>query len=379
MAFRVDIGELRPAVRLADGRLRVDGRIARTGIQIYHDAAGNEIREYRPPEQVFDDQSVKSFDYSIVTDDHPADTVTAHNARALGVGQVVGAVRRGDEQWLTAPMVINDADMIAKLEAGKVQLSCGYHADVELTGGVTPEGERYDAIQKNIRGNHVAIVDSARAGSNARIRLDGTGNAFIPPTPPGATPEMRIDHMPDLQKKYSDALADAAEQKARADKTEAELTAANERADKAEADRDSATGRADVADKAKADAEASFSDRVAARVSLEAKAHTVLDEADKPADFTGKTDREVRVAVIEKLGGTIPNERADSDAYIDARFDGMLESAQRSDGFDAFRALAPTAPGGASPARHDANEFDEAAAMRAMHDRANKAWQSDDE
>ena len=59
----------------------------------------------------------------------------------------------------------------AAVEAGKHQLSVGYHADLDETPG-SWRGERYDAVQRNIRGNHLAIVDQGRAGPAAAIRID---------------------------------------------------------------------------------------------------------------------------------------------------------------------------------------------------------------
>ena len=62
-----------------------------------------------------------------------------------------------------------------KVDAGKVELSGGYACDLAIEDGTTPAGEAYQAVQRNIRGNHVALVDHARAGPDARIS-DG-GNA----------------------------------------------------------------------------------------------------------------------------------------------------------------------------------------------------------
>lgn len=55
------------------------------------------------------------------------------------------------------------------------ECSCGYHCDLDPTPGVTPGGERFDAIQKNIRYNHLALGPGGgwgRGGSTVRLRLD---------------------------------------------------------------------------------------------------------------------------------------------------------------------------------------------------------------
>ena len=43
--------------------------------------------------------------------------------------------------------------------------------DLEFTPGEY-NGQKYDAIQKNITNNHIAIVWKGRAGKNASLRLD---------------------------------------------------------------------------------------------------------------------------------------------------------------------------------------------------------------
>ena len=49
----------------------------------------------------------------------------------------------------------------------------GYDVELEFSSGVWEDGEKYDAIQKNIVNNHLAIVERGRAGKEVRIRLDG--------------------------------------------------------------------------------------------------------------------------------------------------------------------------------------------------------------
>ena len=48
------------------------------------------------------------------------------------------------------------------------EISCGYHYDPDMTPG-TFNGEPYDGVMRNIRGNHVAIVDEGRAGPDVVV------------------------------------------------------------------------------------------------------------------------------------------------------------------------------------------------------------------
>ena len=73
-------------------------------------------------------------------------------------------VRRGSgesEDYIIADLHIHDADLIKQIKAGKREVSCGYNAEY-----VEEDGVNY---QKNIVGNHVAIVTEGRAGHKAAI------------------------------------------------------------------------------------------------------------------------------------------------------------------------------------------------------------------
>ena len=70
-------------------------------------------------------------------------------------------------------IVIHDTDAMKR--CGLRELSLGYELDLDETPG-TWNGEPYDAIQKNIRVNHLALVDKARAGDQARLNTDGLDN-----------------------------------------------------------------------------------------------------------------------------------------------------------------------------------------------------------
>ena len=159
--------------RREDGYLVADARIARTGIQSY---LGGEVgrpdmarvRVYRPGAEVFSRETLKSAAHRPVTNDHPADLVTAENWKEHAVGQTGDEVR-GEGIFLRVPLMVSDISAIRDIEAGKRELSAGYTCELDFTPGKTASGEAYDAIQKNIRLNHVAIVARGRAGAAVRI------------------------------------------------------------------------------------------------------------------------------------------------------------------------------------------------------------------
>jgi hypothetical protein len=51
-------------------------------------------------------------------------------------------------------------------------VSLGYLREVEHKPGISPAGEPYDYVRTRIVPNHVAVVDVARAGRQARLALD---------------------------------------------------------------------------------------------------------------------------------------------------------------------------------------------------------------
>lgn len=159
------------------GYLDVPGRIGRAGnVQPYRarelglDGDPDRIvRLYRPADEVFAKDCLDSFNGVPLTDNHPPDGVHAKNYRERNVG-VVGPVRQDSEYMLSEPLSIRDAETVRKVvDDGKVQLSNGYDFTLDMTAGVSPKGEAYDGVQRNIRGNHVAIVDLARGGYGCRI------------------------------------------------------------------------------------------------------------------------------------------------------------------------------------------------------------------
>ena len=147
--------------------------VARTGMQEYlpselgiSEPDSRLIPVYRPEEEVFSPACIASFEGMPVTDDHPStpDGVTAENSRFLLRGHAQH-VRRGtgdESDLLLADLMITDPVLIDEILAGKREISCGY------TYSLCEEDGRF--IQREIRGNHVAVVDSGRAGPRVSIR-----------------------------------------------------------------------------------------------------------------------------------------------------------------------------------------------------------------
>jgi hypothetical protein len=319
VAFRCDLGTLRKPVKTSTG-LRVDAHITRVGVFEYRNADGSTRLELREDAEVKSPESLASFAMVPVTDNHPPVRLDAANAPAFARG-ASGENVRADGDRIAAPLTVFDASLIAKLEAGKVQVSCGYDCDLDETPGVHPRFGRYDAIQRNIRGNHIAIVDVGRAGPDVRVRMDGAAMMVSDDRESllSVVDRLTKDLTMDFEKLYKEAEQRAAAEKVRADKAEGERDAATKRADALEAERDSEKKRADAAEKARTDSAVDMPALVAARVALVETAHKVLRTDGKPDDLSKMSDRAIKVAFVEKVDGDkIPAEK--SDDYVDAYF-----------------------------------------------------------
>lgn len=353
MALRIDVGSLRSPRFRPDGGANVDGALTRTGVFVYRNADGTERREYRPAAEVFKADSLASFEGVALTDDHPPESISADNARTYARGAVLAAPKK-DGNWIVAPISVFDAALVAKMRSGKVQLSCGYDVDLVEQPGTTPDGERYDAVQTNIRGNHVAIVDIARAGSAARVRMDAAEQVVDPQ-------ENRMDEA--LKK----ALAELAAATVRAD-------TADKRVTDLEAQVASQTARADVADKALAaeksartDTVAAFPAAVAARVALEVAAKPILGD-----DFKAElTDDQIRRAVVKKVDGD--DLAADAHVeYVRARYDAAAKHGDKT--VDLLANMRAATVPGAAPTPGGLGFDNEQTAARKARERADAEY-----
>ncbi len=159
-----------------EGFLIATAKLARSGIQPYRasefsDTSGDPMRIlsiYRPPEEVFAPESLASFENAPLTNDHPSGFwVNTDNWRHLALGSVRNI--RQQDGYVIGDLIVQDKSTIALIESGKVGLSAGYQSQKEMTPGVTPDGQPYDGIQRNIRVNHIALVRSPRCGPTCRI------------------------------------------------------------------------------------------------------------------------------------------------------------------------------------------------------------------
>lgn len=170
--LRIDIGKLKPPEKTAQGFLKVEGYASRVGVFEYLRKDGSVRRELRLPEEVFKAKALKGYEGAPLTNNHPAKKVTSKTAKAVSVGHVQGYARRDGDHVAVTTMIMDESAINDVQTRGKRGLSAGYHVDLDETPGTHPVYGEYDAIQRNLEINHLAIVDFPRAGDTARLRMD---------------------------------------------------------------------------------------------------------------------------------------------------------------------------------------------------------------
>jgi 8-oxo-dGTP pyrophosphatase MutT (NUDIX family) len=95
--------------------------------------------------------------------------VDIDDAQVWDIVGTTGTTAEFASPYLRNGLVFWTKDGIDLVESGRQrELSCGYHYDPDMTPG-TFEGEEYDGVMRNIRGNHVAIVEEGRAGPDVLV------------------------------------------------------------------------------------------------------------------------------------------------------------------------------------------------------------------
>lgn len=142
------------------------------------DNAKKIFRVLRPEEELNDPECIESFKLVPWVDEHKMMGPTAEATRpdALpaekkGVQGVIGEDVFYDSGKLFGNLKVFSSTLQTLVDAGKRELSAGYRCKYDMTPGVW-QGQPYDAVQRKIRGNHVASVGQGRMGPDVAIAQD---------------------------------------------------------------------------------------------------------------------------------------------------------------------------------------------------------------
>lgn len=137
-----------------------------------NEAAVNKMYNvYRPEEELSDPETINSFKLIPWVDDHTMLGGRERNltpAEEKGIEGVIGDEVYFDNGVLYGNIKIFSESLRELIESGKSELSAGYWCVYDFTPGVW-KGIAYDAIQRKIRGNHLALVSAGRMGPDVAV------------------------------------------------------------------------------------------------------------------------------------------------------------------------------------------------------------------
>ena len=123
---------------------------------------------YRPAEELGNDECIESFKLVPFVDEHHMLGDGAMPAEEKGVHGVTGEDVFFEDGILYANLKVFSEALSNLIEGGKREVSCGYRCTYEFATGEY-NGVKYDAIQRNIRGNHLALVEEGRMGKEVAV------------------------------------------------------------------------------------------------------------------------------------------------------------------------------------------------------------------
>jgi len=312
---RFDKVDNSPSIRMTDeGFLLARGTFAKVGILRYDMPDGTVRRELVREEDLFAADSIETCALLPVTNGHPQERdgfVYPENCQRLSIG-MTGETPTREDGSLVGSIKITSAVGIQAVNDGRQQLSLGYKCEVVMDPGEW-NGNQYDGYQRNRRYNHLALVDTARAGADARINLDGDSEMpedlkLVPVRLDGG---LTYQSAPEVAQALAKATADAESLRARLDEANAKLTEQTKRADSAEA---------------KLSDPATVANLVAARLRIERFAAKVLDRAT----FDGMSNAALITAAVKARHPSAPLD-GKSETYLSARFDAMAEDMEEDE------------------------------------------------
>lgn len=349
-----------PFERTNEGFLRGRAIVTSIGVFTYKRKDGTIQRELRLPEEVFSPSTLNSMKLKPVTLNHPTELVTQDNADKLQVGSL-GDNPSSTNQWdnpyetktdginCAIDMVITRKDAIEAVLNGKNNLSMGYTCDLEIAEpGASWCGVEYDFIQRNIRYNHCAIVDSARAGDNAKIELRADSEDAVLEDMvtklDGGTSMLKKINLDGIDYEAEESVIKALNsEKARADKAENDacetkktmdkkvadmekkVTELEKRISEVEAERDTAKDKADGLEKELDEAKKANLDSSRLDEAVKAKME-LLHNAEKAGVEVKEdmSDMDIKKAVIlSKFKNA--NFDGKDEVYVQARYDATIE------------------------------------------------------
>jgi hypothetical protein len=126
---------------------------------------------YRPAEELSSEECINSFKLLPWIDNHVmlgSEDLDLTPAEKKGVQGVIGEDVYFSDGVLYGNIKVFSETLANLIDAGKRELSCGYRCSYEHNPG-SFNGQDYEFVQRNMRGNHLALVNSGRMGSDVAV------------------------------------------------------------------------------------------------------------------------------------------------------------------------------------------------------------------
>jgi len=349
------------AIVTDEGFLKAHAIVTRTGVFSYLNADGTIRKELRHPKDVLNADSLQSLKMRPITNGHPAQKlVTAQNIKELSVGYT-GETVNADGKYLSTTLLVTDPAAIKDItERKKTELSLGYTVELIAENGKF-DGEDYTHRQTNIKYNHLAIVDKARAGPEARIHLDGQDAQEVEDSrndyaeieikkefimsDQGMTPALSSITLDGVEYKAEREVAKALHKaKADADAQKVALDSAMVEVEKLKAERDMLKQQVEDAKKVNIDEQIQVG--VKARIALIEDFNKIMGKKAADVQLDSLSDVEIKIAALKEKAANIKID-GQSQVYIDASFDmlkefSQVQSTKESDNFGKHREAVTT-------------------------------------
>jgi uncharacterized protein len=143
-----------------------------SGAQISSDLDPDKIyKVYRSEEELSKEECIESFKLVPWIDEHvmlgdSEDGLTP--AEEKGIEGIIGEEVYFKDGYLLGNLKVFSKNMSNLIKDGKIELSIGYRCEYDIQSG-SFNGVHYDAVQKNIRGNHIALVEEGRSGPDVAV------------------------------------------------------------------------------------------------------------------------------------------------------------------------------------------------------------------
>ena len=125
-------------------------------------------RVYRPESELSDPACVESFKLLPWVVEHDMLGEGEIPAERKGIEGIIGQDVFYQDGYLRGNIKVFSDRLAELIETGMKELSLGYKCTYEFTPGKF-DGQQYDAIQRDIRGNHLATVEEGRMGKEVSV------------------------------------------------------------------------------------------------------------------------------------------------------------------------------------------------------------------